>query len=42
VAGQAAVTASWTGLNAGTRYLGQLHYTDGADGAANTLVRIDS
>jgi hypothetical protein len=42
VAGQAAVTASWTGLNAGTRYLGQLHYTDGADGAANTLIRIDS
>ncbi|HWD77546.1 MAG TPA: S8 family serine peptidase, partial [Kribbella sp.] len=42
VAGQASVTASWTGLAAGTRYLGQLHFTDGADGSGNTVVRVDS
>ncbi len=41
-AGQAAVTASWSGLTAGTRYLGRLAYTDGADGSGSTLVRINS
>ncbi len=42
VAGQTSVTASWTGLTAGTRYLGQLHFTDGADGSGSTVVRVDS
>jgi len=42
VAGQTNVTASWTGLTAGTRYLGQLHYSDGADGSGATVVRVDS
>jgi subtilisin family serine protease len=42
VAGQVSVTATWTGLTAGTRYLGQLTYTDGADGSGSTVVRVDS
>ena len=42
VAGQTNVTASWTGLTAGTRYLGQLRFTDGANGSGSTLVRVDS
>jgi subtilisin family serine protease len=42
VAAQATVTASWTGLTAGTRYLGELHFTDGADGSGSTVVRVDS
>ncbi|MFG1905327.1 S8 family peptidase [Kribbella sp. NPDC048928] len=42
VAGEASVTASWTGLAAGTRYLGQLHFSDGADGSGSTIVRVDS
>jgi subtilisin family serine protease len=42
VAEQTSVTASWTGLTAGTRYLGRLHYSDGADGSGSTLVRVDS
>ena len=42
VAAQTNVTASWTGLTAGTGYLGQLHYSDGADGSGSTIVRVDS
>ncbi|GAA1578994.1 MULTISPECIES: S8 family serine peptidase [Kribbella] len=42
VAAEASVTANWTGLTAGTRYLGQLHFSDGADGSGNTVVRVDS
>ncbi|MEU8224273.1 S8 family serine peptidase [Kribbella sp. NPDC048915] len=42
VAGQTSVTASWTGLTPGARYLGQLRYSDGADGSGSTLVRVDS
>ena len=42
VAGQTTVAASWTGLTAGMRYLGQLHYSDGADGSGSTIVRVDS
>jgi hypothetical protein len=42
VAAQATVTASWTGLTAGTRYLGQLQFTDGANGSGSTIVRVDS
>ncbi|MGW1345536.1 S8 family serine peptidase [Kribbella sp. NPDC002412] len=41
-AAQTSVTASWTGLTAGTRYLGRLQYTDGADGSGSTLIRVDS
>ncbi|WP_432948388.1 S8 family serine peptidase [Kribbella sp. CA-253562] len=41
-AGQTSVTASWSGLTAGTRYLGLLSYTDGADGSGSTVVRVDS
>lgn len=42
VAAQTNVTATWTGLTTGTRYLGQLHYSDGADGAGSTILRVDS
>jgi subtilisin family serine protease len=42
VAGETTVTALWSGLTAGTRYLGQLHYSDGADGSGSTIVRVDS
>jgi hypothetical protein len=42
VAGQASVTAAWSGLTAGTRYLGLLSYSDGADGSGSTVVRVDS
>ncbi|WP_344219922.1 S8 family serine peptidase [Kribbella sancticallisti] len=41
-AGQVTVTATWSGLTAGTRYLGRLAYTDGADGSGFTLIRVDS
>jgi hypothetical protein len=42
VAAQTNVTASWTGLTPGTRYLGRLGYSDGADGSGSTIVRVDS
>ncbi|WP_350277566.1 S8 family serine peptidase [Kribbella sp. HUAS MG21] len=42
VAGQTSVTASWTGLTAATRYLGQLHFSDGASGSGSTVLRVDS
>jgi subtilisin family serine protease len=41
-AGQISVTAAWTGLTPGTRYLGRLGFTDGADGSGSTMVRVDS
>jgi hypothetical protein len=41
VAGAATVTANWSGLTAGTRYLGQLCFSDGADGSGSTIVRVD-
>jgi subtilisin family serine protease len=41
-AGQVSVTAAWSGLTAGTRYLGRLGYSDGADGSGSTIVRVDS
>ncbi|MEU4393049.1 S8 family serine peptidase [Kribbella sp. NPDC023855] len=41
-AAQASVTASWTGLTAGSRYLGRLAFTDGADGSGSTIIRINS
>jgi hypothetical protein len=42
VAGQTSVTATWTGLTAGTRYLGQARFADGADGSGSTILRVDS
>ena len=42
VAGQTNVTANWTGLSTATRYLGQLHFSDGADGSGSTIVRVDT
>ncbi|MEU4197948.1 S8 family serine peptidase [Kribbella sp. NPDC026611] len=42
VAGETAVTATWSNLTPTTRYLAQLHYTDGADGSGNTILRVDS
>ncbi|WBQ03180.1 S8 family peptidase [Kribbella sp. CA-293567] len=39
---QTSVTATWSNLAAGTRYLGRLAYTDGADGFGSTLIRINS
>ncbi|MEV5966914.1 S8 family serine peptidase [Kribbella sp. NPDC051952] len=41
VAAQTTITATWTGLTRGTRYLGQLHYSDGADGSGNTVLRVN-
>ena len=38
----ASVTASWSGLAAGTRYLGQLSYGDGTSTFAGTVVRINA
>ncbi|WP_238334918.1 S8 family serine peptidase [Kribbella amoyensis] len=40
-ASQVSVTAAWTGLTAGTRYLGQLNFSDGADGRGTTVVRVN-
>lgn len=37
----ASVTAAWSGLTVGQRYLGRLNYTDGADPLGSTLVRVD-
>ncbi|MGW6282633.1 S8 family serine peptidase [Kribbella sp. NPDC055071] len=42
VAAQTTTTATWTGLTPGTRYLGQLQFSDGANGSGSTIVRIDS
>jgi len=42
VAGQTSVTAAWSGLDAGKRYLGHLAYSDGGTGTGATLVRVDS
>ena len=36
------VTATWTGLTAGQRYLGRIAYGDGTDVAGGTFVRIDA
>jgi hypothetical protein len=42
VAGQTSVTAAWSGLDAGKRYLGHLAYSDGGTRTGATLVRVDS
>jgi hypothetical protein len=36
------LTASWSGLTAGTRYLGRIAYGDGTATAGGTLVRVDA
>ena len=36
----ATVTVGWNGLVAGTRYLGQIQYTDGTDTIGNTIVEV--
>jgi subtilisin family serine protease len=41
VAGPASVTASWSGLTAGQRYLGRLLYSDGSTGTGATVIRVD-
>jgi Fibronectin type-III domain len=37
-----ALTAAWSGLTAGNRYLGRIDYGDGTDTAGGTLVRVDA
>ena len=41
-AGTATVTAAWSGLEAGKRYLGQLAYSDGTAVRGSTLVEVNS
>ncbi len=36
----ATVTVGWSGLTAGTRYLGQIQYTDGTSTIGNTIVSV--
>jgi subtilisin family serine protease len=38
---QVQVTAAWSGLSAGQRYLGQLDYGDGGTGSGSTVLRVD-
>ena len=38
----ASVTAAWSGLTAGSRYLGRISYGDGTNTAGGTLVRVDA
>jgi hypothetical protein len=38
----ASVTAAWSGLTAGSRYLGRIGYGDGTNTAGGTLVRVDA
>jgi hypothetical protein len=35
------VTAAWSGLTAGTRYLGRVTFGDGTADVGSTLVRVD-
>jgi len=41
-AGPATVTSSWSGLTAGTRYLGGIVYGDGTKSVGFTLLRVDA
>jgi hypothetical protein len=41
VGGTADVTASWSGLTAGTKYLGRLAYSDGSGEIGSTIVSIN-
>ena len=38
----ATVTAAWSGLTAGSRYLGRISFGDGTSTAGSTLVRVDA
>jgi subtilisin family serine protease len=40
VGGSADITVDWSGLTAGTRYLGRISYSNGTDEIGNTLVSI--
>jgi hypothetical protein len=42
IGGTGTVNLSWTGLEAGKRYLGQVRYNEGATTHGATIVRIDS
>jgi subtilisin family serine protease len=42
IGGTGTVNLSWTGLDAGKRYLGQLRYNEGATTHGATIVRVDS
>jgi hypothetical protein len=39
--GPATVTVNWTGLTAGTKYMGRIAYSNGSSAIGGTLVRID-
>jgi len=41
VGGTANVTASWSGLTAGTKYLGRIRYSSGATEIGSTIVSIN-
>ena len=41
IGGSGTVNLSWTGLEVGKRYLGQIRYNEGATTHATTIVRID-
>jgi hypothetical protein len=41
-AGPASVTASWSGLSAGQRYLGRIVYGEGGSPRGSTLIRVDA
>jgi subtilisin family serine protease len=41
VGGTADVTASWSGLTAGTKYLGRISYSDGGSEIGSTIVSVD-
>jgi hypothetical protein len=42
IGGTGTVNLSWTGLEAGKRYLGQIQYNEGATTHGTTIVRVDS
>ena len=41
VGGTATINLTWTGLTAGTKYLGQVAYLEGATERGSTVIRID-
>jgi hypothetical protein len=42
IGGSGTVDLSWTGLDAGKRYLGQIRYNQDVTTHATTIVRVDS
>jgi subtilisin family serine protease len=42
VGGTASVTVNWSGLTAGTKYLGRVSYGNGSNEVGGTIVRVDS